>query len=322
MFILWIGRSLLLPIIMAVFFWYLTVSIASYYRRVIKSDLASKILSGACLLGVVYLFVATIQPMFVQLYKKMPEITAGGERILADLSAFFGAKISFAGLPNLQETITAIGTSVASGGAMIVMILVYLIFIFIEQSTFSAKLRALFPANKQFSRVSFIIHSIDQHMKKYLFVKTFVSFMQGLSTYLYLLILGVEFAGVWGFLQFLLNFIPTFGSIVATILPMLYVFAMTGDVQIPILIAIGMVIINLIFGNILDPKLTGKSLNLSPLAILINLVLWGMMWGSLGMFFSVPLLVGIYIVAAQFDRTRWLAILLSADGQIPDKNED
>ena len=77
----------------------------------------------------------------------------------------------------------------------------------------------------------------------------------------------------------------------------------------------------IILGEV-PPKLMGKSLNLSTLAILINLVFWGMIWGIAGMFFSVPILVGIYIVAAQFDSTRWIAVLLSADGKIPDKNED
>ena len=72
---------------------------------------------------------------------------------------------------------------------------------------------------------------------------------------------------------------------------------------------------------IIEPKLTGKTLNLSTLAILINLVFWGLLWGVAGMFFSVPLLVATFIITAQFDSTRWIAILLSADGNIPDKRE-
>jgi predicted PurR-regulated permease PerM len=305
---------------MAVFFWYLVNAIATYYKKIVKSELAAKILAGLTLIGVLYLFVSQIQPMFIELHERTPQITAGLEQIMRDLSKMTGFDIKFSDLPSFQEIIASVGSSVASVGAAFGMILVYMIFIFIEQGTFSKKLRALFSEKKQFTKVSFILHSIDSHMEKYLFVKTGISLATSVCIYAGLALLGVDFAGLWAFFTFLLNYIPTFGSIAATILPMTYVFAMTGDVRVPIIIAIESAIVNLIFGNILDPKLTGKSLNLSALAILINLVFWGMLWGPVGMFFSVPILVMVLIVAAQFDKTRPLAILLSADGQIPDKN--
>ncbi|MDR1027207.1 MAG: AI-2E family transporter [Rickettsiales bacterium] len=319
---LWFGRDLLLPIITAVFLWYLTIAIGSYYRRILKIGWLSNAAAGASLLGVVWGFIELIRPMLWDLYKQAPQIAEGGKHLIAELSEIVGTEISFAGLPTLQESIMAAGNSLASGGAVLAMIIIYMIFIFIEQGSFPKKLRALFPQNKQFGKASFILHAIDSQMKKYLGVKTFVSLLQGFAFYLCLAVIGVPFAALWGFGQFLLNYIPTFGSIAATTLPMLYSFAINGDITDVILIGISGAIVNLIFGNILDPKLTGKSLNLSPLAILVSLIFWGMLWGSLGMFFSVPILVGIYVAAAQFECTRWIAVLLSADGQIPDKNEE
>ena len=97
---------------------------------------------------------------------------------------------------------------------------------------------------------------------------------------------------------------------------------MTDGWNQPLLVAVGLIGLQILFGNIIEPKLTGKTLNLSTLAILINLVFWGMMWGVAGMFFSVPLLVATFIVTAQFDSTRWIAVLLSADGNIPNKSEE
>ncbi|MCQ2574734.1 MAG: AI-2E family transporter, partial [Alphaproteobacteria bacterium] len=132
-------------------------------------------------------------------------------------------------------------------------------------------------------------------------------------------ILGLEYAGVWAFIIFILNYIPTIGSIIACGLPIIFALITGNGWQTPIFVAIGLIIIQIIFGNLLDPKLTGKTLNISTLAILINLVLWGMIWGPAGMFFSVPILVGTYITAAQFESTRWIATLLSADGNIPDQ---
>jgi predicted PurR-regulated permease PerM len=159
-------------------------------------------------------------------------------------------------------------------------------------------------------------------MKKYLFVKTFIAAATGIGAYIWLRIIGLEFAGVWAFLVFIMNYIPTIGSIVACSLPILYALISGDSLHLPILTASGLIILEVLFGNILDPKLMGKTLNLSTLAILINLVFWGVLWGIAGMFFSVPILAAIFIITAQFDSTRWIAVILSADGQIPDKTED
>ena len=127
---------------------------------------------------------------------------------------------------------------------------------------------------------------------------------------------------VWAFGIFLLSYIPTIGAIISCALPIVFSLVTSTTINQTILISVGLVALQIVFGNILEPKLTGKTLNLSTLAILINLVFWGLIWGVAGMFFSVPLLVATFIITAQFDSTRWIAVLLSADGKIPDKEED
>ena len=319
---LYFGKSFLLPVVVATFFWYLTKAIALYFRKVVRSGFLSYVLSGASILGVVYFFLAQIKPMLMDLYVKMPEITAGMERWLADLSDLIGTEITFAGMPGVNQILTEIGSAVAGVGAIILMILVYVIFIFIEQGTFDNKFRALFPDKKQSKKFSMIVKMIDSHMKKYLVVKTCLCFATAVFSYIGLLILGVDFAIVWAFFIFLLTYIPTIGSVMAGAMPTLYVFALTGEIQTPIMIAVWIAFVNLIFGNILEPKLTGRSLNLSALAILINMMFWGTLWGAIGMFFSVPIMVMIYVASAQFDKTRWISVLLSANGEIPGKNEE
>ena len=133
--------------------------------------------------------------------------------------------------------------------------------------------------------------------------------------------LGLDFAGVWAFIVFVTSYIPTIGAIIACSLPILYSLAVSSNLHTPILVATGLIGLQILLSNIIEPKLTGKTLNLSTLAILINLVFWGLLWGVAGMFFSVPLLVATFIITAQFDSTRWIAVLLSADGNIPDKRE-
>jgi predicted PurR-regulated permease PerM len=321
-FALWLGRPLLIPIITAVFLWYLTNAIAVYYKKVFRFEWLSRVLAGSSLLGVLYLFITQIQPMFAELHSKMPEITMGAERILSGLSDLIGVRMSFSDMPNMQSILTNIGSSIASISAGFGMILVYMLFIFLEQNTFSKKIKALFPSSRQLSKVKFILGSIDSHMKKYLFIKTGISLITAVSTYLFLTMVNVDFAIVWAFLTFILNYIPTFGSIAAVALPTVYVLAISPDLRDAITVGSVLTVFQIVFGNILDPKLTGKTLNLSTLAILINLVFWGIVWGPIGMFFSVPLLVAAFVVCSQFDKTRWIAILLSADGEIPEKKEE
>ena len=159
-------------------------------------------------------------------------------------------------------------------------------------------------------------------MKKYLFTKTFISAATGICAYILLKIIGLEYASVWAFIIFVLNYIPTIGSILACALPIAYALISGETWHLAFLTTIALVATEILFGNILDPKLTGKSLNISTLAILINLVFWGMIWGLAGMFFSVPILVAIYITTAQFSSTRWIATLLSSDGKIPDETQN
>ena len=161
-----------------------------------------------------------------------------------------------------------------------------------------------------------------QNLKKYLFMKTIISGLTGLFAYAWLRAIGLEFAGAWAFIMFILNYIPTIGSIMACALPILFALAVGTSIQLPILTAVGLIGLEILFGNILDPKLTGKTLNLSTLAILLNLVFWGMIWGVVGMFLSVPLLMIIFIITAQFDSTRPIAVLLSANGKIPDIRDE
>ena len=158
-------------------------------------------------------------------------------------------------------------------------------------------------------------------MKKYLFTKTFISASTGLCAYTLLSIIGLEYASVWAFIIFILNYIPTIGSILACVLPIIFALISGDTWHLAAFTAISLVALEIVFGNILDPKLTGKTLNISTLAILINLVFWGMIWGPAGMFFSVPILVAIYVTTAQFSSTRWIATLLSSDGKIPDETQ-
>lgn len=334
-FLLYIARTIFIPLLIAAFLWYLMNAISDYYRRALPcresctSRITSFIFDWVSYIGTIatitligYLFATQIRPMFSELAAALPALQTKLTELGAYLSGTIGLRFDANLLPNITQVAANIGSSVAGIAASMGMIVVYMIFMFVEQSTFNRKFNAMFPNKRQSKKLRYILDSVDSNMKKYLFIKTAISIVTGVASFIWLYAIDVEFAGVWAFIVFIANYIPTIGAIIACGLPILYTLITCPTLQLPILTAAGLIGIQILLGNIIEPKLTGKTLNLSTLAILINLVVWGMIWGIAGMFFSVPILVGIYIVAAQFDSTRWIAVLLSADGNIPDKNED
>lgn len=335
-FLLWIGRSIFIPLLFATFLWYLLNAIAAYYRKIMPCykmrtgsckiptklyNFISVILSFATFGGVIYLFATQIKPMLAELYQSTPVL----QQKLLEFSNFIsdkiGVNIDMNLIPNLPQIAGYIGSSLAGIATSVGMVLIYMIFMFVEQSSFSKKIDAMPISKLKSKKLRFILSSIDENMKKYLFTKTFISAATGLCAYLALKIIGLEYASVWAFIIFILNYIPTIGSILSCALPIAFALIVGDTWHLALFTAIALTSLEVIFGNIIDPKLTGKTLNISTLAILINLVFWGMIWGLAGMFFSVPILAAIYITTAQFSSTRWIATLLSTDGKIPDETQ-
>ena len=147
-------------------------------------------------------------------------------------------------------------------------------------------------------------------------VKFFTSFLTAIITYIIMESVNLDFSLFWAILIFLLNFIPTIGSIVASIFPILLSLLQYNNTFVPFtIISVGIITTQLIIGNIIDPKLTGNSLNLSPLVLILSLVVWGHIWGIMGMFLSVPIMIIITITLFEFPQTKKIAILLSRDGE-------
>ena len=333
-----IGRAILIPLLVAIFLWYLINAIATYLRRIMPwntpdarkrapliatiTDWTSVALAAAILVGFGYLFATQVRPMYSELMTALPalqqKLTDAGHYLSGMLGFDFNADM----IPNITRIAASVGAALAGIATSIGMILIYMVFMFLEQRTFNKKFDAMFPNKSRAKKMRYIVNSIDANMKRYLFIKTAISASTAIASYIWLNAIGLEFAGIWAFIVFVANYIPTIGSIVACGLTIVFALITAPTLHMPILTAAGMIGIQIIFGNLIEPRLTGRTLNLSTLAILINLVFWGMIWGVAGMFFSVPLLVAVFVITAQFDSTRPIAVLLSADGKIPDKSED
>jgi len=197
-----------------------------------------------------------------------------------------------------------------------VMVLIYVGFLMLEERHAKAKFRALYGEGPSRDKALAMMAQMDNSLSRYVTLKTFVSLLTGSLSYIALRIIGVDFAFFWAFTIFILNYIPTIGSLVATIFPA-FIAALQFAAIGPALWVLGSVgLIQVIVGNIIDPRLMGTSLNVSGVVVILSLAFWGSIWGVTGMILSVPITVMLVIVLAQFDNTRWLAVLLSDKGQV------
>ena len=163
-----------------------------------------------------------------------------------------------------------------------------------------------------------LIKKIDASVSRYLAIKTLVSLLTGLLSFIALLFIGVDAPFFWAFLIFVLNFIPSIGSLIATFFPAFFALLQFGEFTPAILVLSIVGVIQIVLGNFLEPRIMGTSMNISPLVVFLTLILWGMMWGIAGMLLSVPITVILIIIMAEFKDTRPIALLLSRRGQIID----
>ena len=186
------------------------------------------------------------------------------------------------------------------------LILLTMIFMLFEAASLPVKVRA--AVGKGRFDIDNIRHAILQ-VQRYLGLKTITSLTTGLLVGFWTLILGLDFAVVWGLLAFLLNYIPSIGSIVAAI-PAVLLGLVQGGLGYAILIVVGYVVTNVGIGNFVEPWLMGRTLGLSTLVVFLSLVFWGWMWGSIGMLLSVPLTMIIKILFENTDDLQWIAVML------------
>jgi predicted PurR-regulated permease PerM len=156
-----------------------------------------------------------------------------------------------------------------------------------------------------------IAGEIATAFRRYFAAKTLTSVLTGLASGLLALALGLDLAVVWGFTAFLLEYVPTIGSVVAIVPPTLFAFLQFDGLTRPLVTLASFTVLQITMGNIIDPRIEGRVLAFSPVVILLSITLWGWLWGVAGALLGVPMTVAITIACQHFDSTRWIADLIT-----------
>ncbi len=355
-FILYVGSAILIPLVFAVFLSFIIVTVKNSIERVpglgaLLPDWLSFILAFAVMaLALVILgqiIIANAEDMlkvFPSYQSRFLEISGAVLNYLSQisfLSEYFPEPVPtdevteettqnftpdmelFAQWQDQAVTlgtgfINEIGTTVRALGTNLVTILLYTSFMLIERGKIMKKLLLIAGDHHGRLDVDLILQDIALLVRQYISIKTTTSFLVALLSWIIMLVLGIDFAGFWALLIFSFNFIPIIGSIIAVILPSVLALVQPdgGGITLFILPLGLLTLAEQIVGSVIEPRLLGKSLNLSPLVILLALTLWGTLWGFGGMFLCIPITVTILIILSQFEDSRVVAIMLSDTGEI------
>lgn len=190
------------------------------------------------------------------------------------------------------------------------LILIFMIFILAGRGRVIPKIELSFSSQRA-SEISQVIHNIDSQIQRYLAIKTVVSFFTGVFVSIVLLLFGVDFAIVFGFLTFILNYIPNIGSIIATAFPVFIAFFQFETIWPAFWVLLILISIQMVMGNVVEPRVMGEGLDLSPLVVLFFLFFWGWLWGIPGMILAVPIAAVIKIVCSNIPELNFIAVFMS-----------
>lgn len=209
----------------------------------------------------------------------------------------------------IARTIGGILTGLGTIAANSLLILFTVFFMLLEASGLPAKVEAAVG-----SRTNTLTHfrRFNDGLRNYLVIKTLISLATGVIVTISLIVLEIDFPVLWGFIAFLLNYIPTIGSLLAA-LPAIMLGLVQHGIESALLVTAVYFIVNQLLGGLLEPRVMGLGLNLSTLVVFLSLVFWGWIFGAAGVLLAVPLTLLLKILLESSDETRWLAVLLAAN---------
>ncbi len=325
MFILQQMKNIFVPLFMALLLYFL-------FNGAVKTLVAKKI-PISLVLGVLLVFIFILFYFFGLLIyssassfiEKFPTYTGRiGEMVqnlftqlkipVADLNSYL-AKIDWNKAVDTSSITSFLSTTFGSFAAFIgnlLLVLVYLMFMLAGRKALTGRLNKAFEINHA-QKMEYIINAIENQVQHYLVVKTFISLSTAIVCAIILFSTGMDFVVFSALLIFVFNYIPNIGSIVATFFPILFGVLKYGFCFRVLFMTLGLMATQFIIGNVLDPKLTGKSLNLSPIIILVSLIFWGYIWGIVGMILAVPLTSALKIIFQNITILRPIAELISGE---------
>jgi len=328
--VLYIGRSVFVPIVFAVLLAYVIVGLARALERLpaVGARLPAWLRYTLSILAIAGLLAACVSLAVNNVGRLVQQAPVYQDLLLARIqrvAEFFGIEAAPTwttlrdGLleqGRLQDLIGPTVMSVTGFASAVVIVFVYVAFLLIEKRKFRAKLGLLSDDPQSVTRIRDVIDNINSRIGQYLAIKTLINVILGAVCWAVMAPFGLEFVAFWALVIAVLNYMPYIGSVLGVLLPMAWAIVQFDDLGTLLTLLLLLSVAQFVIGYFLDPFLMGNSLNLSPFVILASLTVWGSLWGIAGAFLAVPITSALVIVFSEFRGTRPIAVLMSHGGQL------
>lgn len=328
--VLYIGKDVFVPVVFSILVFYVIVGLTRLLHRVPALGrllplpfryTLSILLIGLFLAVIVYLAIASKNSVVAL----APQYQHSLLEAIQKLAVFFGIESEptwntlrqdFMAQINVQRVVGSTLASVTSIIVGVLVVILYAALLLVEQRAFAAKVAKLSSNPRNVARIREVTSDINARIGSYLGLKTVLSILLGILSWVVMAFVGLEFAVFWAVLIALLNYIPYVGSVLGVFFPLLMAIVQFDTMNQILAVLLPLSIVQFLIGNVLDPFLMSSSLNLSPFAILVSLTVWTSLWGVPGAFLAVPITAIMTIVLSEFPGSRPIAVLLSKDGHV------
>jgi predicted PurR-regulated permease PerM len=325
-FVLKAAQSVIIPFVIAWLLSYLLSPTIDFLHRLkIPRPLAMfftiVLLFGIGYLAFIFLYarLAAFATAFPRYQIRFIEITQDiSSRVNLPYNPF--ADVNWLG--TISGMVMSISGSIVSILSSLVMVMIILVFMLLGQPYIGHKIRHAFAPDEA-ERFADIIESVSSQITRYLAVQFMISSITGILVYSTLSIIGVDFAATWGALAFFFNFIPTIGSIIASVPPiMLAIVQFYPNIGPALITLVAVLVIQTGMGNGVAPKVLGDKLNLSPVVVLVSLLFWGWLWGIVGAILSIPIASTIKIVCENVEELHPISVMMGSGKAFAKQQED
>lgn len=321
-------REIFTPLALAVF---LLLMIDGLARSLVKhTRIPERVALPAAITLITLAFVGSVWVIVdgaAGFFAKAENLTGRLDVVIADVAGLLRLEVA----PTAQELVRRFELTqylgVAAKGVQSVasdafFVLVYLGFLIASRTGFKKKSDSLFPREHDRAEAAAVFERIRGGVEGYLWVQTVTGVMIAVAAWALMMFVGLDNAAFWAFVIFLVCYIPVIGGAIAGLLPPLFALVQFPTYTPALILLVGLQAILFVVGNFVQPRMQGENQNIDPVVILLSLAFWGALWGLTGMFLSTPLTVMAIAVLAEFDSTRWIAVLLSGDGEPYPRTEE
>jgi AI-2 transport protein TqsA len=324
--ILYLGRSLIIPLIFGIILWLLMRKVRSLFYIIGLRDKwfpkwLKTILSTAILFSTVWVIGMIFERNIQELIRYSDAYGKNLTTMLKEFDSVSSYKVadlvkSFNSNDLINKYMASVLASLQTIISNVIIVLIYMLFIIMEESSFKHKIRAMFPNREAYNERLLVIRRIEKAITNYLGIKSLIALISSTIAYSIFTLAGLNAPFFWALLVFMFSFIPFFGVLIGSFLPAIFAIVQFAGYSESLIILFSVGSIQFIAGNIIEPKIMGNTMNVSPLVVILALGFWGFIWGLPGMFLSVPITVIMVIVFSKFKSTRGIAIILSERGEI------